>query len=62
MVSSRPEGSRASGDRSQDKAHPIAPIVDFLAPPVPVACAAQVRVAHATVIEEPLRRCPVILL
>lgn len=48
--------------RKEGGAHPIAPVVELLAPPVPLARAAQIRAAHTTLIEEPPRWRPVFLL
>ena len=50
------------GARRGREAHPITPVIEFLAPPLPLARAAQVCGAHATLIKESLRGCPVVLL
>ena len=52
---------RRRGDEKRREAHPIAPVIELFAPPVPLACAAQIRAAHTTLIEEPPRWCPVFL-
>ena len=44
------------------EAHPIAPVIEFLAPPLPLARVAQVCSMHAMLIKESLCGCLVVLL
>jgi hypothetical protein len=44
------------------EAHPIAPIIEYLTPPLPLTYVAQVCSTYTMLIKESLCRCPVILL